>query len=91
MTTLIILIIVIGLPLLWLMGTYNGLVKLKNFKDEAWSGIDVQLKRRFDLVPNLVETVKGYAAHEQQTFEDITAARAANVRKFIEMMREITR
>jgi len=77
MTVLIVLIIVIGLPLLWLMGTYNRLVKLKNFKDEAWSGIDVQLKRRYDLVPNLVETVKGYAAHEQQTFEDITKARSA--------------
>lgn len=77
MTILIVLIVLIGLFLLWLMGTYNKLVKLKNFKDEAWSGIDVQLKRRFDLVPNLVETVKGYAAHEQQTFEDITKARSA--------------
>lgn len=77
MTVLIVLIIVIAVPMLWMTGIYNRLVKLKNFKDEAWSGIDVQLKRRFDLVPNLVETVKGYAAHEQKTFEDVTKARAA--------------
>ncbi len=77
MTILIILIIIFGIVALWLMGTYNGLVKLKNFRDEAWSGIDIQLKRRFDLIPNLVETVKGYAAHEQQTFENITRARSA--------------
>ena len=77
MTTLIILIVIFGGLALWLMGTYNGFIKLRNFKEEAWSGIDVQLKRRFDLIPNLVETVKGYAAHEQQTFEDITRARSA--------------
>lgn len=69
-----VLLIVIGL---WAMGAYNGLVKLRNLKEEGWSGIDVQLKRRFDLIPNLVETVKGYAAHEKDTFEHITAARSA--------------
>ena len=76
-TILIVLIIIIGIIALWLMGTYNSLIKFRNFKDEAWSGIDIQLKRRFDLIPNLVETVKGYATHEQQTFENITKARAA--------------
>jgi LemA protein len=55
----------------------NNLVSLRNQVDEAWSGIDVQLKRRHDLVPNLVESVKGYATHERQTFEKVTQARAA--------------
>lgn len=68
------LIIVIGL---WAAATYNGLVKLRNLKEEGWSGIDVQLKRRFDLIPNIVEAVKGYAKHEKETFEQITAARSA--------------
>lgn len=68
------LLVVIGL---WAAGTYNSLVGLRNLKEEGWSGIDVQLKRRFDLVPNLVETVKGYAKHEKETFEHITAARSA--------------
>ena len=54
---------------------YNGLVRARQTKEEAWSGIDVQLKRRYDLIPNLVETVKGYAAHERATFEAVTAAR----------------
>ncbi len=68
---------VIALALLWLMGAYNGLVRLRNQTDEAWSDIDVQLKRRFDLIPNLVETVKGYASHEKEVFEKVTEARAA--------------
>ena len=58
---------------------YNALVKARNKVDEAWSGIDVQLKRRHDLVPNLVETVKGYAAHERETLQSVTDARAAAV------------
>ena len=56
---------------------YNGLVQLKVLVDEAWSGIDVQLKRRYDLIPNLVETVKGYATHESETFEKIAKLRTA--------------
>jgi LemA protein len=58
-----------------LVATYNGLVQMRNRIDAAWAQIDVQLKRRFDLIPNLVETVKGYAAHEQGTFEKVTQAR----------------
>lgn len=62
---------------LWLIGTYNGLISLKNRVDEAWSDISVQLKRRYDLIPNLVETVKGYAKHEKSAFENVTKARSA--------------
>jgi LemA protein len=62
---------------LWAIVSYNALVRARNKVDEAWSGIDVQLKRRHDLVPNLVETVKGYAAHERETLEAVTAARSA--------------
>lgn len=60
---------------LWAVGIYNGLIRLKNRVDEAWSDIDVQLKRRYDLIPNLVSTVKGYATHEKEVFEKVTAAR----------------
>lgn len=60
---------------LFLIYTYNSLVKLSVWVDEAWSQIDVQLKRRYDLIPNLVETVKGYAAHEQETLEKVIQAR----------------
>ena len=70
------LLIVIVVVVLWLIGVYNGLIKLKNRTDEAWSDIDVQLKRRYDLIPNLVETVKGYAAHEKTAFENVTEARS---------------
>lgn len=62
---------------LWLLFTYNSLVTLRNRVREAWSHIDVQLKRRSSLIPNLVETVKGYAKHEKQVFENVTKARAA--------------
>ena len=60
---------------LWLVAMYNGLVKLKVQCDNAWADIDVQLKRRYDLIPNLVETVKGYAGHEKGTLEAVVAAR----------------
>ncbi|MDQ3935468.1 MAG: LemA family protein [Actinomycetota bacterium] len=68
-----------GLVLLivWIVATWNSFVSARNKVDEAWSGIDVQLKRRHDLVPNLVETVKGYAAHERTTLTEVTEARAA--------------
>jgi LemA protein len=79
MTGLYILLAVLAVLALWLVLSYNALVKARNKVDEAWSGIDVQLKRRHDLVPNLVETVKGYAAHERETLESVTAARAAAV------------
>ena len=64
----------------WAVSVYNRLVRLFNLKEEGWSGIDVQLKRRFDLVPNLVETVKGYATHEKETLQRVVEARAAITR-----------
>ncbi|MCW3017088.1 MAG: LemA family protein [Solirubrobacterales bacterium] len=72
----VVLGLVVLLGLLYIL-TYNGLVGARNKVDEAWSGIDVQLKRRHDLVPSLVSTVKGYAAHESATFENVIAARTA--------------
>lgn len=77
MTTTWIVLIVIAVLLLWIIAAYNGLVSLTNHAKEAWSDIQVQLKRRYDLIPNLVETVKGYAAHESSAFENVTKARAA--------------
>jgi LemA protein len=74
-TGLIIVLVVVGVIVLWAVMTYNGLVSRRARVDESWSGIDVQLKRRTDLIPNLVETVKGYAAHERETLEAVTAAR----------------
>lgn len=76
MTYLWILIGLIVIIILWFIATYNGLIRLRNRTDEAWSDIDVQLKRRYDLIPNLVETVKGYARHESGVFERVTQARA---------------
>ncbi len=73
--TQIILGIVILLAL-WIIFAFNDLVKLKNRAKEAWADIDVQLKRRYDLIPNLVETVKGYASHEREVFEKVTEARS---------------
>ena len=75
-----VLVVVLGLVVLaglYLALQYNGLVRLRNRIESAWAQIDVQLQRRYDLVPNLVETVKGYAAHEKQVLENVTAARAA--------------
>ncbi len=71
--------VIVFLLILGFILTYNGLVRLRNQMRNAWSQIDVQLKRRHDLIPNLVETVKGYAAHERQTLEAVTAARNAAV------------
>lgn len=70
-------IVVVALIALAVVFIYNRLVRLRNRTDNAWSQVDVQLRRRYDLIPNLIETVKGYAAHERQTFEDVVAARAA--------------
>jgi LemA protein len=68
---------ILVLAALWVVVVYNGLITLKNRVDEAWSDIDVQLKRRHDLIPNLVNTVKGYATHEKELFEKVTEARTA--------------
>src|SRR5437660_4399407 len=73
---IVVIVVVIALIAFILIGTYNGLVRSRFRVREAWSGIDVQLKRRASLIPNLVETVKGYAAHERETLEAVTAARA---------------
>jgi LemA protein len=70
-------VVVIALVVLYIIGIYNGMRVAKIRVGEAWSGIDVQLKRRIDLIPNLVETVKGYAAHEKEVFEKVTEARSA--------------
>jgi LemA protein len=67
----------VGVFTLYAVGAYNGFVKLTQRTKEAWADIDVQLKRRYDLIPNLIETVKGYAAHERGVFEEVTQARAA--------------
>ena len=76
-TTLLIVLGVIVIIAIAIIGMYNSLIRLKNRVDEAWSDIDVQLKRRHDLIPNLVETVKGYASHEKETFEKVVQARSA--------------
>ena len=76
MTTLSIFLVVIVVLALGVVGIYNGLIKLKNRAKEAWADIDVQLKRRYNLIPNLVETVKGYATHERELLEKVTEARS---------------
>jgi LemA protein len=74
---MIYLIVIIAVIVLWFVVAYNGFVRFVNRAKEAWADIDVQLKRRYDLIPNLVNTVKGYAAHESTAFEKVTQARAA--------------
>ena len=73
--TLIIILALIVLLIIWIISLYNGLVRLKIKVDNSWSDIRVYLKKRYDLIPNLVNTVKGYAAHERETFEKVTEAR----------------
>ena len=75
MNSFYILLIILGALVLWIIFVFNRLVTLKNRVKEAWADIEVQLKRRYNLIPNLVETVKGYAAHEREVFEKVTEAR----------------
>ncbi len=77
MTGLYIVLAVLAVVIFWLIGMYNGLIKSRNQVDEAFSDIDVQLKRRYDLIPNLMETVKGYMNHEAGTLQKVTEARTA--------------
>ena len=77
MVAVIVIVVIVVLVLLALVVLYNRFVRLRNRVQNAWAQIEVQLKRRHDLIPNLVETVKGYAAHERGTFEAVTEARAA--------------
>ena len=77
MSTLVIILIVVAVIVLWLIGAYNSLVRLRNNRENAFANIDVQLQQRYDLVPQLVNTVKGYATHEKELLERITAARSA--------------
>lgn len=74
-TPIIIVLVLIALVILWVIALYNKFIKLINRAKEAWSDIEVQLKRRYDLIPNLISTVKGYASHESQTLEKVTEAR----------------
>lgn len=76
---LIVLLVLVVAVVGWVIATYNGLVRLRNLVQEAWRQIDVELKRRHDLIPNLVETVKGYASHERETLDAVVRARAAAV------------
>ena len=80
MTALIVVVVVLLLVVVWAVSAYNGLVTQRNRVQNAWSTIDVQLKRRYDLIPNLLETVKGYAAHERDVLSAVTEARAAAMR-----------
>ena len=79
MIALIVIVVVLVLLALYVIVSYNGLVSLRNRIENAWAQIDVQLKRRYDLIPNLVETVKGYAAHERETLDAVIQARNAGM------------
>lgn len=74
---MIIGLIILAVIILWIIATYNSFIRLRTHKDEAWADIDVQLKRRYDLIPNLIESVKGYASHEEGVFTKVTEARTA--------------
>ena len=75
LTALIILAVIVLVPLVWFIAQYNSLVSLRNYISESWSDVDTELKRRYDLIPNLVATVKGYAAHERAVLERVTELR----------------
>ena len=79
MGALVVLLIIIGAFAILMIAMYNSLITLRNRCDNAWSQVDVQLRRRYDLIPNLVETVKGYAKHEREVFEKVTQARASAI------------
>jgi LemA protein len=76
---IIVIAAIVFLVIVWVVYAYNRLIRYRNQTDNAWHQIDVQLKRRYDLIPNLVETVKGYAAHEREVFEKVTEARAMGI------------
>ena len=76
---LIIVLVIVAIVVLYGVGVYNKLVRFRTLVDEAWSGINVQLKKRHDLIPNLMETVRGYATHERETFESVTRARTSAI------------
>jgi LemA protein len=76
MIALVILLLALLLPVIWVIVQYNWLVSLRNYISESWSNVDTELKRRYDLIPNLVATVKGYAAHEREVLERVTQLRA---------------
>ena len=78
-TALIVILVILALLVMWVVGVYNGLIQARNKVKDQWAQIDVQLKRRFDLIPNLVETVKGYASHEKETLEEVIKARNSYV------------
>src|SRR5512144_3250237 len=75
MIPLIVLLVVVLVPVVWVVVQYNWLVSLRNYISESWSNVDTELKRRYDLIPNLVATVKGYAAHEREVLEHVTELR----------------
>ncbi|MFV0251905.1 MAG: LemA family protein [Beutenbergiaceae bacterium] len=77
LVVIVIVLAVVLIPLFWGVATYNGLVRLRNLVQESWRQIDVELHRRYDLIPNLIDTVKGFAAHERAVFDEVTRARAA--------------
>jgi LemA protein len=79
MGALVFLLIIVGALAIMMIAMYNSLITLRNRCDNAWSQVDVQLRRRYDLIPNLVETVKGYAKHEREVFEKVTQARASAI------------
>ena len=79
MTTTIVIIVIVAILAIWLVSIYNRLVKLRNNRENAFANIDVQLKQRCDLIPQLVATVKGYATHEKETLQRVTDARAASM------------
>jgi LemA protein len=98
----IVILVAAVVMLFWLFGTYNGLVRLRNHRKEAWSGIDTELKRRYDLIPNLVATVKGYASHERELLQKLTEARnkavastgepatqASDEKQFVQSLRQV--